>query len=57
MLVGNNGVKGSPGGQQSFKANIIDQNGMQFIAGNGAGTLPKTTKNNITKFYTQGGVS
>jgi hypothetical protein len=22
---------------------------MQFIAGNGAGTLPKTTKNNITK--------
>jgi hypothetical protein len=57
MLVGNNGVKGSPGAQQTFKANIIDQNGMQYIGGNGVGNLPKTTKNNITKFYTQGGTS
>lgn len=43
MLVGNNGTKGG-----QYKANIVDQNGMNYVAT----TLPKTTKNNISKFYT-----
>lgn len=42
MLVGNNGSKGG-----QYKANIVDQNGMNYVAT----TLPKTTKN-ISKFYT-----
>ena len=50
MLVGNNGIK--TGHQQSFKANIVDQNGMSYVSG---AALPKSTKNNMTKFYTQGG--
>ena len=50
MLVGNNGIK--TGHQQSFKANIVDQSGMSYVSG---GALPKSTKNNMTKFYTHGG--
>lgn len=49
MLVGNNGIK--TGHQQSFKANIVDQNGMSYVSG---AALPKSTKNNMTKFYTHG---
>ena len=49
MLVGNNGSKGA--NQQSFKANIVDQSNMQYMAG---GNLPKTTKNNVSKFYSNG---
>lgn len=49
MLVGNNGSKG--GNPQSFKANIVDQSSMQYMAG---GNLPKTTKNNVSKFYSNG---
>lgn len=53
MLVGNNGTKvGSSGNAQSFQANIVDKNGMQFVSGS---SLPKTTKNNISKFYTNSG--
>jgi len=48
MLVGNNGTKG---GGHSFKANIVDQNAMSYVSG---GSLPKTTKNNLSKFYTHG---
>ena len=49
MLVGNNGSKG--GNQQSFKANIVDQSNMQYMSGD---NLPKTTKNNVSKFYSNG---
>ena len=49
MLVGNNGSKGA--NQQSFKANIVDQSSMQYMTG---GNLPKTTKNNVSKFYSNG---
>jgi hypothetical protein len=45
MLVGNNGIKN----QQSFKANIVD--GMSYVSG---AALPKTTKNNMSKFYSNG---
>ena len=40
----NNGTKAA-----QYKANIVDQNGMNYVAT----TLPKTTKNNISKFYTE----
>jgi hypothetical protein len=50
MLVGNNGIK-TGNQQQSFKANIVDQNGMSYVSG---AALPKSTKNNMTKFYTHG---
>lgn len=49
MLVGSNGSKGH--GQQTFKANIVDQSNMQYI---GSDNLPKTTKNNVSKFYGSG---
>ena len=49
MLVGNNGTKGA--GQQTFKANIVDQSNMQYIGGD---NKPKTTKNNVSKFYASG---
>ena len=49
MLVGNNG--GHSKGVNHYKANFVDsQNG--YVTG---ASLPKTTKNNITKFYTHGG--